>query len=65
MPISITTAIWLKILMLMPCSLSPNTAPSSAVGTVTMMMAGCTKLSNCAASTRKTMITANTSVIHS
>ena len=58
MPISMMTAIWLKMLIVTPYSLRPNTAPSNASGTVTMMMTGCTKLSNCAASTRNTTASA-------
>jgi hypothetical protein len=41
-----------------PASQSAMSAPVTASGTVSMMMKGSTKLSNCAESTRKMKITA-------
>ena len=44
--------IWLKMLIEAPNSQSPIRPPVIASGTVARMTSGCTKLSNCAASTR-------------
>jgi hypothetical protein len=51
-PISMIAPIWLKIFMDEPKSFRPSIAPATASGTVVMIMNGCLKLSNCAASTR-------------
>ena len=51
-PTSITSPIWLYTLSVAPVSFSASSAPVAASGTVSMMMKGEMKLSNCAASTR-------------
>ena len=53
--------IWLKTLI-EPDSHRPSSAPVTASGTVSMMMNGCRKLSNCAASTRNTTTSASMNV---
>ncbi len=53
-PTSMTMPIWLNRLSVPPVSARPTSAPSTASGTVSMIVNGCTKLSNCAASTRYT-----------
>jgi hypothetical protein len=52
-PISMMIPIWEKIFSDCPKTDKLITAPASARGTVIMMIKGSTKLSNCAASTRK------------
>ena len=55
-------AIWLNTLIDMPYIQSPSSAPITASGTVVMITSGCRKLSNCAASTRNTTISARTNM---
>jgi hypothetical protein len=51
-PISMIIPISLNTLMVWPVSLRLSIAPVTAIGTVSRMMKGSIKLSNCAASTR-------------
>ena len=51
-PMSITIPIWLKMLIVWSKYQSETSAPASASGTVSMIVNGSRKLSNCAASTR-------------
>ena len=55
MPISRIIPTWEKMLTVPPVISSVSTAPPRPSGTVSMMVRGVRKLSNCAARTRKTI----------
>ena len=53
-PTSTTKPIWVKILLSMPLSQTPEIALNKHIGTIKMIVNGSDQLSYCAASVRKT-----------